>query len=121
MSQRRGRRQEWKHAGSVCPETHSMIRADKPSAVKPATVSSAELAGMCSFNQKICFFFNVESWLRGIKKLVSLAFCHALQYFVLENPHKNVLVQAANVKVTVILPGFDHLHFLWDCNCSFSV
>lgn len=96
MSQRRGRILEWKHVGSVCPETHSMIRADKLSAVKPATVSSAELAGMCSFNQKMFFFFNVESWVRGIKKLVSVAFCHALQYFVLEKPHRNILVQAAN-------------------------
>lgn len=79
--------QEWKHEGSVCPETDSVVRVDKPSAVKPATVSSAELTGMCSFNQKM-----FESWLRGTNKLVSVAFCHALQYFVTENAYKNNLV-----------------------------
>jgi len=47
--------QEWKHAGSVCPETDS-VRVGNPSAVKSTTVSSAELSGMCSFNQKCLSF-----------------------------------------------------------------
>lgn len=35
-----------------CVQKLSVIRVDKLLAVKPATVSSAELTGMCSFNQK---------------------------------------------------------------------